>query len=350
MENFTSHKRATSIPLIAALASVLFSLSTAMYAQTADAAESIALTVTSGDVNAVAGNSHFIYQAFPARTAAGQAAPRKIFSSPRPKMKVLASPNAAITIPAVPSPGFYPADLSFFGGPVLTGVQSHALFVNCPSTCWGNPVSFLQNLGASNFIHVVDQYINLTTDNRYTAGASATINETIFGNTLGENDLAAIIHAGAAQLGTGYGHIYHVFLPKGVDTCFDQTNQCYSPDNPASFVFCAYHGYVDFADIGHVIFSIEPFQNVPGCAEIKPFPNGAKADSTNSTLSHELIEAITDPDLNAWFSEASLDEGGAEIADECVIFGPDPISVLNGHTYKIQFEYSNVYHACAGVP
>jgi hypothetical protein len=349
MENFTSEERATPIrSTVAAL--VLFSLSIAAHAQTAAEAAPIRMNVTSADVTAVANTSHSVFHAFPARTAAGQSTPRTVFSSVRPKLKKVAPPSAVAAIPAVPSPGFYPADLSYFGGPVLTSVQSHALLVNCASSCWGNPVLFLQNLGASNFIHVVDQYIGSTDDNRYTAGQSANINETIFGNTLGQNDLAAIIHAGAAQMGTGYGHIYHVFLPPGIDTCFDQTNICYSPDNPSSFVFCAYHGSIDFSDIGHVIFSIEPFQDVPGCAEIKPFPNGARADSTNSTLSHELIEAITDPDLDAWFSEASLDEGGAEIADECVIFGPDPISVLNGHRYKIQFEYSNVYHACANVP
>jgi hypothetical protein len=148
-----------------------------------------------------------------------------------------------------------------------------------------------------------------------------------------------------------------VFLPKGVDTCFDQTSICYSPDNPSTFFFCAYHGSVSFNDIGHVLFSVEPYQNVAGCQVAPPNPNGILSDSTDSTLSHELIEAITDPDPGSgWVANSSLLESGAEIGDICEPVGNakfqflDPVLSLNGHKYEIQLEYSNKYHACASVP
>jgi hypothetical protein len=177
----------------------------------------------------------------------------------------------------------------------------------------------------------------------------------MFTNTVGQSELLGAVHDAAAALGTpgGYGHEFHVFLPKGVDTCFDQTSICYSPDNPASFVFCAYHGSVTFSDIGHVLFSIEPYQNVTGCQAGPPNPHSILVDSTNSVLSHELIETITDPDGNAWIANQSLIASGAEIGDLCERglpnkpFFDDPILLLNGRKYQLQLEYSNRFHACS---
>jgi hypothetical protein len=262
------------------------------------------------------------------------------------------------TIPSPTPPAFYGGDLVFSGGAKVTSAQSHAVYVDCTpvSACWGNPEGFLTDLSKSSFIHLVDQYIGSVANLRYTVGAHANVSYGFYGNTLYPHDLFAILHAVATTTGTGYSHIYHLFLPKGVDTCFDQSNSCYSPDNPSNFSFCAYHGSVTFSDIGHVVYTVEPFQNVPGCAVATPSPNGQTADSTNSVLSHELFELITDPDLNAWFNRTSLDLAGFEIGDECqplVNSSMDflvPTFLINGKKYEVQTEYSNHYHACAVVP
>ena len=71
------------------------------------------------------------------------------------------------------------------------------------------------------------------------------------------------------------------------------------PDNLKSFAFCAYHGGATFRDIGHVLYSVEPFQGVEGCSSRPGAPNGQLADSTNNVLSHETFETITDPDGDA---------------------------------------------------
>jgi hypothetical protein len=170
-----------------------------------------------------------------------------------------------------------------------------------------------------------------------------------------QSQLFGAVHDAAVALGTpaGYTHEFHVFLPKGIDTCFDLTTECYSPDNPSTFVFCAYHGSIVFSDIGHVLFSVEPYQNVPGCQAAPPDPNGILADSTDSVLAHELIETITDPDINAWIADQSLIARGAEIGDLCEPTGNskfqflDPVVALNGHNYEIQLMYSNHFHACS---
>lgn len=263
----------------------------------------------------------------------------------------------------------YPADLTFFGGPVVGNAQSHAIYLvnpNCSSpSCWGNPETFLQDLGRSNFIHITDQYVNRYDSNRYTVGSNALIHFPL-SPPLTDSFMLAVVHFVAAQTHqNGYNHVYHVFLAPGQDECIDNgLTQCYSPDNPATFAFCAYHGSVDFSDIGHVLYSVEPFQNVAGCADRPGTPNGPVVDSTADVLSHELFETITDPDGTGWWNLGNLNELGSEIADECtfVVFLPnifDPNAVgygdpalvqMGGKTFAVQPEYSNFAHACVTTP
>ncbi len=267
-----------------------------------------------------------------------------------------------MTLPSVPAPGFYPADLSKLTptGKVVAFAQSINVYVNCNNdTCWGDPVGFLNDLAVSKFAHVADQYVGKTWGPRYTLGPQFKIvpdTATFFS----VSDILAIVHAAAVAPGSGngYHHIIHVFLTSGVDTCADNGNtQCYSPDHIFNFSFCAYHSSVVFNDIGETLFSVEPFQDVAGCAVAPPSPHSQEIDSTNSTLSHELFETITDPDPpSSWIALSSLDELGREIGDECQ--GPPngsfeaivPQSIINLKIYQVQLEYSNTYHACASRP
>jgi hypothetical protein len=256
----------------------------------------------------------------------------------------------------------YPGDLQNHGGAVVEWAQSHAIYLRpngvCPiATCWGNPEKFLRDLSRSDLIHTVDEYIGQSANQRYTVGQHAYIKFKPTTTPLTDDDVLSYVHAVASKTGqTGYGHIYHVFLPPGTDECFDSTfSDCYSPDNFDTFSFCAYHGYVDFTDIGHVLYSVEPYQNTPGCADIQtqdgsPLPNGTLIDTTDDTLSHELIETITDPDLDAWWNELGLGMYGEEIADECIFLDGPATFRVEGHKYAAQLEYSNSEHACVVAP
>jgi hypothetical protein len=326
------------------------------------------LDVTAADQTAATYNaSHFQYHLLASDTAAGVTALAARNLGTKVSSRAIAT---AGTIAAVPSPGFYGEDLVYFGGKVLQTTTSHNIYVNMAScggtvaSCWGNPRQFIEDFSQSKMIHLTDQYVHTTASNRYPAGESMFTTIPLFSdNVVGQNELLGVIHAAAKAEGAGYGRIYHVFLPKGIDTCFDLTNVCYSPDNPPSFVFCAYHGSVDFSDIGHVLLSVEPYQNVSGCAAAPPNPNGMLADSTNAILSHELIESITDPDPfgpgnpnSGWVSFKSLIAAGFEIGDLCQPLGNSkaeflyPTVLLNGKPYELQGEYSNKYHACAFAP
>jgi hypothetical protein len=262
----------------------------------------------------------------------------------------------------------FPGDLTFFGGPTVPFAQSHPIFLaspdgtTCPvNTCWGDPNTFLNDFGRSGLSHVTDQYVGQVADNRYTLGDEFVLPFTPGATPLTDGNIRAIVHAAAVLSGeAGFNHEFHVFLPPGQDECFTAAfTSCYSPDNPGSFAFCAYHSSVNFQDVGRVLYSVEPFQNVPGCNVRPGTVNGQLIDSTNSTLSHELIETITDPRGNAWFNFTDNGLAGEEIGDECqlitiiqvgnqlAVFG-DPIEFRVGrHHFATQPEYSNEDHACA---
>ena len=232
-------------------------------------------------------------------------------------------------------------DLNNHGGPVVSSATIYNIYVNCAGTCWGSqpPSTFVQNYGASTMIHLVDQYIGLTSNNRYTYGGGYQVNYNTSG-TLSDQDMYNIVYAVAKTTGSGYGKMYHVFFQQGVQQCSNDAGGCYAVNGG----YCAYHDNVTFGDIGHTIFSFEGYQAINGCEVSGSDPNGVVVDSTASTLSHEETEAITDPDLNAWWNSNT----GEEIGDLCA--GSDGRVTLNGHAYNIQREYSNKYHGCTFSP
>ena len=270
--------------------------------------------------------------------------------------------SAAIpTIPAVTF-GYYPADVSNpRHNPTLQSVTFHDIFINPLNPASGvflqgpdGPAiedvdAFLNNLDNSDFIHLTDQYTGNPNPSR-SVGQPGVVNYEVTRSTLYDADVAILVHAAARTFGAGYGAMYHILFSQGTDVCTANGPTgvaCYSPDNPSTFFFCGYHGYFNFPDLGHVIFSVEPYANVRGCsAPAGTTPNTPAVDSMANVLSHETFEAISDPDLNAWGNRLGI-LNGAEIGDECVfVFAIPPVS-LNGKPYQIQSEYSNFYHACS---
>ena len=277
----------------------------------------------------------------------------------------------------------YPGDLQYHGGHVVRSAKEYLIYVNmttnanCDSiaTCWGNPQGFLYDLGNSNFIHVVDQYVGAQEGDRYRP--SRKVIEVTYPATspythtteYSDMDMQTIVYYVTTELGlpSGYHAIYDIFLPPGQDECAGP-GVCYSPDVTSTFFFCAYHGTAELS-AGPTLYTVEPYQDVGGCSVRPNTPNGQLVDSTNNVLSHETIETITDPDVagafpTGWWNE--LDNGmfGEEIGDECSFLlitpppprvpGPhssvyfDPSNVtLNGNRYAIQPEYSNSAHGCA---
>lgn len=155
----------------------------------------------------------------------------------------------------------------------------------------------------------------------------------------------------ARGLPTDLAHFYPVFLPPKVETQDrDRTN--------SEGDYCAYHRA--FGSGSNVtVYGDEPYEG-SGC-DGGQAPNGnLAADGAVSTLSHELDEAITDPENPsfAWTGKA-----GHELADMCANnYGPalgststanpsgtEYNQVIGGGRYYLQEEYSNVAYTKLGV-
>lgn len=289
------------------------------------------LTVGADDVSAAYHVSDFSYHIFP--TAAHRTgAPAAVAPD---KTKVV-----------------YPADLHNFGGPVMKTAAAYNVYINCKGndqSCWGKPEQFQQGLTNSTLFQLLKQYTK-SGDGAYTFGGSQPVSYALYSNYIYDSDLFAILHLAAKTYGvSGYTAVYHLFLPQGLDTCFDGTSVCYSPDNPSTWYFCAYHGSVKFSDVGTITYSVEPYQNVDGCRYQVPKGFDKLQNATDSTLLHETAEAITDPNPNtyktaAWYNLAYQ----SEIADLCDYY---PMTMkIGGTKYYVQSLYSNKHHGCANGP
>jgi hypothetical protein len=270
-----------------------------------------------------------------------------------------------------------PIDLTYHGGVVVGSAVSHNIFVNCNQACRDAknfmPGPFINNLDHDQFITLHYQYMNgpgvvdsTPVTGRFPKGQGADVSPTYASPRPGSTNpyygqLSILLQvlssaptiSGDGSDGSGYGHIYHVYLPQGVDTCFESplgtpTTTCYSPDNGATFYFCAYHG--SFTSSGKVyLYTVEPHQDVNGCRNQiynQALPNRVSptvdpADPGYSTLSHELFETIGDPRGNAWWNNFTA---GEEIGDLCADF--DNFVTINGSPYVLQSEYSDVNHLC----
>jgi hypothetical protein len=278
-----------------------------------------------------------------------------------------------------------PNDLSYHGGVVLGSAVSHNIFVNCDQTCRNNvnfnPGPFINALNNDQYITLLYQYMTSpgVVDSTPVTGSFpkglgadkvvtyASPRPSSTNPYYGQQAIWFLVLNAAGGLGQpdtglgggGYGHIYHVYLPQNVDTCFEPngvpTSSCYSPDRGSTFVFCAYHGSVTFLNNQSqqrqtYLYTVEPYQDVNGCRNAVynqgTLPNAASptvnpADPGYSTLSHELFETISDPLLNAWYNNFS---GGNEIGDICAEF--DNFVTLSNHPYVLQSEYSDLNHEC----
>ena len=128
--------------------------------------------------------------------------------------------------------------------------------------------------------------------------------------------------------------------------------------------FCAYHDHFNpgDSDTPYAFMAYDDFTHVAGftCvagqtgSDTDPnrgnYPNGDRAaDAEINTLSHEVIEAETDPHPNDTWTAPSPE---SEIGDACNFnFAPrndlGADVYMNGHGYIMQQEYSNAAHNCA---
>ena len=123
--------------------------------------------------------------------------------------------------------------------------------------------------------------------------------------------------------------IYEVVTPSSSYSSSGTSTSCGGP----SLSYCAYHGH--FGNGGNdVKYSIEPYPSCGGCK----VSGWTDVQNQEHFVCHETREAVTDPDLNAWF-----DQRGYEADDKCA-WSPTPFIGTGGYGY--QYEWSNLTKSC----
>ncbi len=248
--------------------------------------------------------------------------------------------------------------LVYHGGPVMTTNKTYTIFwIPNGYSVSGNYISTINQYFAdvahdsgmgSNVYAAATQYSGI----QYSSSVGATTTATNAFPTSGcpvytgvtdcltdaqlQAEIDTVINAqGWTRNGT---NMFFLFTPQNVGSCFDSGgSQC------TYTTYCAYHGTTNsgaiYANMPYTVSS-----TYPGNCDEHQYPNSSDADPTINVTSHEHNEAITDPQLNAWY-----DSSGAENGDKCAwnfgalqgSNGSEYNQTINGHHYFLQMEWSN---------
>jgi hypothetical protein len=281
------------------------------------------------------------------------------------------------------------SDVSYHGGPVVHGLTTYAIFWD-PAGLFGattkNLVAqYLANSAhdsgdTTNVFSVADQYSDSSGPASYeqtfggafvdstpyppSGGCAQTTSSasTCLYDSQEVSELSAFV--AAHGLPTGLGAVYVVLTPDSVVTCMDGSTEC------SNNAYCSFHSFAGsgpstllYIDIPFTLFNNA--SNAKSCQEdgssVLQAPNADPGfgDVALKALSHEEMETITDPLLNAWYSSS-----GDEIADMCngVSWSPDSFlpleggsaasgtlydQTINGAHYYLQGAWSNEAGGCA---
>jgi len=117
--------------------------------------------------------------------------------------------------------------------------------------------------------------------------------------------------------------LYFIFLPPGVVSDLQGARSCLQQ--------CGYHEAID----GRIFYALIPHATCQGCTRGFPL-----FESLTGVASHELCEAITDPNGDGWFTNPPNGSAGEEIGDLC----SEGTKKVGGFT--VQTEHSNRAGGC----
>lgn len=259
---------------------------------------------------------------------AEQAAPSRIHIMP------LRDPNAPP--PAEDRQSQASKTLTYYGGPVLKNVQVYPVNWGSAPRCSSNIDSGYTTLvGSTIYTSLLKQYNSIgagTNHPTYTDTAASTA--TNLTDAQIQAELTRLINAGVLPKPNANTY-YPVHFPSGRKiTGSDGSQSCVQ--------FCAYHGTYVLNGV-NVNYGVIPDVGDSGCAG--GCGASTQCNNTTSVMSHELVEATTDPAVGlatvygpplAWYNATY-----GEIGDIC----NGSQATLSGIT--VQTEWSNSKRACA---
>jgi hypothetical protein len=228
-------------------------------------------------------------------------------------------------------PVAYP--MVYHGGPVMTNVAGANAYYIWYGNWSGNSAtdiltSFITSIGPSDWFNINSTYSDasgapvknvITLKGVYTPGYT-------HGTSLSDAAVQAIV---ADTNPTDTNGVYFVLTSADVNASSGFCTQ-----------YCGWHTHatINGKDIKYS-FVGNPDRCPSACAAQTTSPNGnAGADGMASIIAHELAEAVTDPDLNAWY-----DQRGYENADKCAwTFGPT-YKVANGASANMKLSDGRDY-------
>jgi hypothetical protein len=221
------------------------------------------------------------------------------------------------------------------GGPTIT--TAHVVFIFWgPSFASGGAdnayattlQAFRNQFGTTGEYNVITQYSGITLTNL--GGGSADWFDT---STPPTNVTDSIVQSKVSSYLSTHAFdnsaIYEVVIPSSSYSSSGSSTSCGGP----SLSYCAYHGH--FSNGGNdAKYSIEPWPGCSGCS----VSGWSNVQNQEHFVCHETREAVTDPDLNAWY-----DNRGYEADDKCA-WSPAPFLGTGGYGY--QYEWSNLTGSC----
>ncbi len=213
----------------------------------------------------------------------------------------------------------------YHGGPVVATPNIYLIWygnwnqANGSDTPSGQQIvrDFAANVGGSPYFDINGTYPGVT-------GGAKSVSETSDaysrGSHLKDSDVQRIVVSAISGGGLPYDTAGIYFVLTSSDVA-ETSGFCSR--------YCGWHTAATPSTVGHIRYSFVGNANrcLSGCAAQTVGPNGnAGVDGMVSVIAHELEEATTDPDLNAWY-----DGSGAENADKCAwTFGQAQYQVANG--------------------
>lgn len=217
----------------------------------------------------------------------------------------------------------------YHGGPVMLGT-THMYYVWYGN--WGantaNTIltTLAQNIGGSPYFNINTTYFNgsnVHVSNSVSFGGSTTTTTSVYGTSLTDAEIQSIVRDALVGGSLPYD-------PSGV--YFVLTSAEVTASSGFCTQYCGWHthGTINGFDIKYS-FVGNPDRCPTACEAQSTGPNGnAGADGMASIIAHELEEAVTDPDLNAWY-----DRRGAENADKCAWTFGTTSTATNGSLYNM---------------
>lgn len=247
--------------------------------------------------------------------------------------------------------------ITYHGGPVTHAITTYAVFWDPAGAFQASTEQLVTGYleggahdsgGTQNVFSVAAQYTDATGSAGYsqsyggtfvdrdpypTSGGCTTTTasaQTCLNGSQIVSELESFVAANG--LPVGFSDIYILLTPDTVVTCIDGTTEC------STNSYCSLHSY---ASVGSstLLYIEMPFTLLDSASDAKSCQNDGNAqlqapnadpgfgDVALKSLSHEELETISDPLLNAWY-----DANGNEIADLCngLAWNPDAFLPIEG--------------------